>query len=125
MAALVCGGTLCRCSFGSTNCALRVSGTVKGEGAALATIKDHTKANLSSFGMCASLTNPAVASATAAALGVLTPQPCVPVIAAPWSGGRSDIKVGGVPAITNVSTAACAYAGTIKIVRPSQSSVKA
>ncbi|MDR2437860.1 MAG: DUF4280 domain-containing protein, partial [Planctomycetaceae bacterium] len=39
--------------------------------------------NLATFGMCSSPANPAVAAATAAALGVLTPMPCIPVTVAP------------------------------------------
>jgi len=35
-------------------------------------------ANIPSFGVCMSLAFPATASATAAAMGVLTPMPCIP-----------------------------------------------
>lgn len=124
MAALVCKGALCRCSFGALPCALKVSGTVKGEGAALATIADHGIANLSSFGMCTSLTNPMVAAATAAALGVLTPQPCIPVITTPWSGGSPTVKIGGKSVISGASTCRCAYGGGISVVQLPQKSVK-
>src|ERR1700742_1132408 len=41
--------------------------------------------NVPPFGMCSSEANPEVIAATAAALGALTPMPCVPVIVAPWA----------------------------------------
>lgn len=50
----------------------------------VATIADTLPmANIPMFGMCASPANPAVIAATAAALGVPTPMPCVPVPAGP------------------------------------------
>ena len=50
--------------------------------------------NIPSFGMCMSLKNPQVATATSAAQGVLTPQPCMPVIVAPWSPGSATVTLG-------------------------------
>ena len=49
-------------------------------------------ANILPFGMCTSIANPMVAAATTAALGVLTPMPCIPVTVAPWSPGAMKTK---------------------------------
>ena len=49
--------------------------------------------------MCTSLTNPTVAAATTAALGVLTPMPCIPVVAGPWKPGAAKTMIGGKPAL--------------------------
>ena len=59
--------------------------------------------NIMPFGMCMSLANPMVASATAAALGVLTPMPCIPVTAAPWAPGSPTVLVANMPALQNTS----------------------
>jgi hypothetical protein len=68
--------------------------------------------------MCQSLANPQVAAATSAAMGTLTPQPCVPVIPAPWSPGASVVTLNGVPALTSDSKCQCTWAGTIEVVDP-------
>ena len=61
------------------------------------------------------------ASATAAALGVLTPMPCIPATATPWiPGGAPTLLLGGMPAIDANSTLMCNWAGVIKIVMPGQ-----
>lgn len=80
--------------------------------------------NITGFGMCTTLSNPVVASATAAALGVLTPQPCVPAIAGPWVCSPK-VLVGGKPVLTLDSKCMCAYGGTITIVNPGQTTVLA
>jgi hypothetical protein len=72
--------------------------------------------NISSFGVCMSPTNPQVAAATAAALGELTPSPCIPVAASAWNGGSPNIQAGGAPALQPSSTLQCMWGGTIAIL---------
>ncbi|TQK62413.1 uncharacterized protein DUF4280 [Brevibacillus sp. AG162] len=71
--------------------------------------------NIMPFGKCNNLKNPAVASATAANNGVLTPMPCTPVMTMPWIDGKPDKMVGGHPALLNKSTNMCFHCGLIKI----------
>ncbi len=71
--------------------------------------------NIPPFGMCISLANPAVAAATAAALGVLTPMPCIPVPAGPWAPGSASVLLGGPPILDQASVLNCSFAGTIMI----------
>lgn len=80
--------------------------------------------NIPTFGMCTSIANPAVASATAAALGVLTPMPCVPVIPAPWMPGAPTVLIGFQPALNNTSKCMCTWLGTISITMPGQTTTQ-
>lgn len=127
MALLVTGGATTLCSFGAAPGTLNVvpAGMTAGL-APIATVTDIVPfANVTPFAMCTSLANPAVASATAAALGVLTPMPCTPVIPAPWQPGSPTVQVLGRPALTNLSTCMCAYGGVITISVPGQATVVA
>ena len=72
--------------------------------------------NIPSFGVCSSLANPTVAAATAAALGALTPMPCVPNIVAPWKPGKPDLLVENFPALLNTDTLQCLWGGVITIM---------
>src|SRR5512146_2705225 len=74
--------------------------------------------NVLPFGMCQSLANPTVASATAAALGVLTPMPCIPVIAAPWTPGAATVLIANMPAVDATCTLMCNWAGVITVTNP-------
>jgi hypothetical protein len=87
-----------------------------------ANIMDHIPlVNILPFGMCQSLANPMVAAATAAALGVLTPMPCVPATATPWiPGGPTTMLLGNMPSLDSNSTLMCNWAGVIKIAMPGQ-----
>lgn len=86
-----------------------------------ATIMDFIPiANIPPFGMCTSIANPTVAAATAAALGVLTPMPCLPVIVGPWKPGAIKVKIGVFPALPNTAICNCAWGGVIKINYPGQ-----
>lgn len=113
-------GAVLQCSFGlapSTLIPLPVS-RVTIEGKPAATITDSAPmVNVPPFGMCSSLANPTVAAATAAAFGVLTPMPCVPVTT-PWTPGAVKTMLGGKPALTAGSTCNCAWGGVIQLVMP-------
>lgn len=92
-------------------------------GMPVATIRDVAPiTSITPCGMCTSLANPTVASATAAALGVLTPMPCVPAPIGVWTGG-SAVSAEGIPCLTNGSTLVCSYGGSISIVSPGQGTV--
>lgn len=121
MALQVSSGALLQCSFGVAPATLTVLpiNRVTAEGPPAATIQDHVPlVNIGSFGMCMSLANPAVASATTAALGVLTPMPCVPVTTSPWVPGAPTVMIGNVPALDNTSQCMCMWAGVVSIVNP-------
>jgi len=76
--------------------------------------------NVAPFGMCTTPSNPQVAAATSAAMGVLTPQPCLPVITAPWTPGSAKVSAGGIPVLTSNSTCVCMWGGSISIVQAGQ-----
>ena len=120
MGNLVCGGAMCSCSFGMAPSVLMITPenrTLTTQ--PVATVMDNVPMkNIMPFGMCSSMANPTVASATAAALGVLTPMPCIPVIPAPWTPGTVKVLIAGKPALTSVSKVMCAYAGVIQISNP-------
>ncbi|MCL2698512.1 MAG: DUF4280 domain-containing protein [Oscillospiraceae bacterium] len=113
----VCGGAMMSCSFGIAPSSLMVLPQNKVvHTMPMANIMDNKPlVNILPFGMCRSLANPTVAAATAAALGVLTPMPCIPNIAAPWTPGSPAVLVGGQPALTDSSKCLCLWGGVISI----------
>lgn len=126
MAKALCNGSLLKCSFGLTPTPLTVlpQNRVMTSSQPAANIMDNKPLiNIASFGMCRSLANPAVAGATAAALGVLTPMPCLPVIAAPWTPGSATTLLGGAPVITKESKCFCSWGGVIEATLPAQLTV--
>ena len=116
----VTGGAVMTCTFGMSPSTLTVLPSAKVMSAMpLATIMDNAPMiNILPFGMCTSMSNPAVASATAAAMGVLTPMPCVPVPAGPWTPGVSKVLVGGKPALNDKCRLNCSYGGMIQFTNP-------
>ena len=114
-----------QCSFGvapSSLVVLPANHTLTGTPAA--NIMDNKPiANIPPFGMCTSMANPMVASATAAALGVLTPMPCIPVTTAPWIVGAPTVLIGNMPALNNSSKLMCNWGGVIQISVPGQFTV--
>lgn len=86
-----------------------------------ANIMDHIPMeNIMPFGMCISIANPEVAAATAAALGVLTPQPCIPATISPWTPGALTDLIANQPALDNSSICMCMWAGVITVADPGQ-----
>ena len=126
MGVVVVAGALMMCSFGTTPASLTVTSqsTILAEGKPVATIQDAApNINISSCGMCSSLANPQVASATAAALGVLTPQPCIPVVAGTWIATQTKCIINGKPCLTSDANAICSYGGILSIVDSGQKKV--
>ena len=121
----VVGGATIQCTMGLAPGTLNVTSQLKVTlaGAPAATINDTAPlANVGPCGMCTSMANPTVASATAAALGVLTPMPCVPSPVGVWICGPAPM-IAGQPSLTNDATLVCAYGGTIRILAPGQGGV--
>ncbi|UQA56302.1 DUF4280 domain-containing protein [Polyangium aurulentum] len=118
----VCMGATLMCSFGvapSTMVVLPVHQTVTPMPAA--NIGDSAPImNIPPFGACTSLANPTVASATAAAMGVLTPMPCVPAPAGPWVPGNPKVILKGMPTLDASCKATCSWGGLIQIINPGQ-----
>lgn len=84
-------------------------------------ILDHKPmANIPPFGLCRSLANPTVAAATSAAMGVLTPMPCIPNTPAPWIAGAPTVLDTHAPALDDISCLNCIWAGLIRFTSPGQ-----
>ena len=127
---VVVADALLLCTFGTTPSSLGVLPTgpsvQRAGGKLVATVMDvRPQVNIRPFGLCSSLSNPQVAAATAAAQGVLTPQPCVPVTAAPWTPGALRMTLGGQNVLTDVSRCACTWGGQISVQMAGQTTVTA
>jgi hypothetical protein len=121
----VCMGAMLQCSFGAAPSAL----SVLPDKAVMTVVPDATimdnvpMVNIMPFGTCSSMANPTVAAATAAALGALTPMPCIPVTTAPWAPGAPTVLIGNMPALNDSSMLMCTWGGVIKINNPGQTTV--
>lgn len=122
MATAVVAGATVQCTMGMAPGQLLVTSQamVLAGGRPVATVTDAAPmTNITPCGMCTSLTNPQVAAATAAALGVLTPMPCIPAPAGIWMCMGTPM-VGRKPALSTDATLNCAYGGCLRIVSPGQ-----
>ena len=122
MALHVCTGGLMKCSMGAAPSAfIALPKTVQTNMKDAGNIMDNKPmANIPPFGVCKSPANPAVAAATAAALGVLTPMPCIPNTPAPWAPGAPTVLVANMPALNDSSKLMCMWAGVIEFSKPGQ-----
>src|SRR3984885_12023205 len=122
----VCMGAQMMCSFGVAPSSLVVLPTnrVFTNMVPDANIMDYIPmVNIMPFGMCMSPSNPEVAAATAAALGVLTPMPCIPATPAPWVPGAPNVVLGNMPTLDNTSELMCIWGGVITFVTPGEFTV--
>jgi hypothetical protein len=119
-------GAMMACTFGMAPSSLVVLPTNKVFTNMVpdANIMDHIPmVNIMPFGMCMSIANPEVAAATAAALGVLTPMPCIPATPAPWVPGAVTDPLGNFPALDNGSQLMCIWGGVITFTDPGETTV--
>jgi hypothetical protein len=123
----VCMGAMMQCTFGMAPSSLVVLPTnmVFTDQVPDANIMDHIPmVNIMPFGMCMSPANPTVAAATAAALGVLTPMPCIPNTPAPWVPGAPTVLLANAPTLDNTSQLICTWGGVITFATPGEVTVE-
>jgi hypothetical protein len=123
----VVNGAQLMCSFGAAPSSLVVLPANREQcgNQFAANIMDHVPmTNIMPFGVCMSLANPQVAAATSAALGVLTPQPCIPATASPWVPGAPTVMLANQPALDNTSTCMCNWAGVITVANPGEATTQ-
>ena len=122
----VCCGAMLSCPFGAAPSTFLVTPEKQVlSSMPLATIDDNKPmVNVMPFGMCSSMANPQVAAATAAAMGVLTPMPCLPVISAPWTPGSPTVLIAGKPALNQTSKLICNWGGVIQVVNPGTTNIQ-
>ncbi len=119
----VVNGALMQCTMGVAPASLTVlpDNLTKGDSQNKATVMDfRPMVNIASFGMCQSPANPQVAAATAAAMGVLTPMPCVPNTVAPWAPGSSAVTINNFAALLDSDQCNCLCTGVISITNAGQ-----
>lgn len=118
MGMVVVSGAMTQCSFGMAPASLMVlpANCVMASSMPAANIMDNKPmVNILPFAMCQSMANPTVAAATAAALGVLTPMPCIPVTSAPWAPGVPQVMIANMPVLNDSCKCMCSWGGVISI----------
>jgi len=114
---------LCQCSYGLIPSPLMIpEGDLSAMGLPIASTQHHIPLeNIITFGMCNSSQNPLVIAATAAALGVHTPMPCIPVTLEPWEATQSGLLFSDdSPALDAGATLKCQWGGNISIMFPGE-----
>lgn len=127
MPKLVVQGAMLQCSQGMAPASFSIAAphdTDAGDMPAGNVDDYQANANIPPFGMCQSMSNPQVSAATSAAMGVLTPQPCMPVVAAPWSPGSQSVTIRDRPALHDGCKCNCQWAGQVSVSAPGQTLVE-
>jgi hypothetical protein len=122
----VCMGATMQCSMGLAPSSLVVLpvNRVLTQEVPDANIMDHIPmVNIMPFGPCMSPAFPATAAATAAALGVLTPMPCIPATPSPWVSGAPTVLLANFPTLDNVSQLMCIFGGVIEFIDAGEETV--
>lgn len=122
MSTYVTSGAKLKCSFGNKESALNAADKeIYINNKNQANIMDFKpNINIFSFGMCSSLANPVVATATALNNGILKKMPCIPLLTAPWIYGKIDVHIQGFPALLDCSKNMCMWGGVITITSHGQ-----
>ncbi len=122
MAMHVCSGAMMKCSMGlaPSNFIATPKMVMTGNMPAGNIMDFVPMMNIPPFGMCKSTANPMVIAATAAAMGTLTPMPCIPVTVAPWMPGSPKVLVANAPALNDSAKLMCMWAGEITFATPGQ-----
>lgn len=117
-----CMGAMMKCTFGvAPSTLIPTPKPIMTSHMVAANIMDHVPImNIPPFGMCNCPGNPMVAAATAAALGVLTPMPCIPNTPTPWSPGAATVMLNNAPALDNISMLTCIWGGVITFTNAGQ-----
>ena len=126
MAQLVNMGAMLKCSMGAapSNLVVLPTNMTNADSTPAANIMDYVPMmNIMPFGMCKSTANPMVIAATAAAMGTLTPMPCIPMTVAPWTPGSPTVLIGNMPALSSSCKCLCTWAGEITITKPGTTNV--
>src|SRR5207248_9534950 len=111
---LVCTGATLQCSFGAIPSTFAASGLQTSAGSPAGVVTDVTPANVPPFGMCSAPSNPQVAAAN-------SPQPCLPVLVAPWQPGSTRVTITGVSALDDSCTCTCTWGGVVTVSAAGQS----
>lgn len=118
---------VCQCSFGLAPSPIVILPTdrVLTPFLPIGSVMDHIPLlNILPFGMCKSLANPVVMSATISARiagipleawGGVMPMPCVPITPTPWTTTKPMFQIRGKPMLLDNSTTTCVWGGVIKI----------
>ena len=113
-------GAMLKCTFGQIPSTLMVTNPLRPmiQNKPKATIMDYAPIGIvMPLVMCTTMSKPNAASATGAAMGTLTPMPCIPVPVGPWAPGGKQL-ITNMPALLDNCKLMCAYGGSISINMP-------